>query len=64
MEHTCNKLEKIMKKASKDLEAYEYTARRVPITEIQLGNINAAMRIANYLKSVEIYANLCNKDIL
>ena len=62
MEHTCNKLVSLMRKASKDLEAYEYTTSRVPYTELQLVNINVAMRIANYLKSVELYANLCNKD--
>lgn len=53
MEHTCNKLETFMKKASKDLEAKNYgyaTRLLVPLPEIQLDNINTSMRIANYLK--------------
>ena len=65
MENNCDNILKIMKESFNQIEAYKNKRYNVILQtieeKIEIDKIKT-MNIANYLKSVEVYSKLCNKD--
>jgi hypothetical protein len=65
MENNCDIVLKIMKESFNQIEAYKNKRYNIILQtieeKIEIDKIKT-MNIANYLKSVEVYSKLCNKD--
>ena len=65
MENNCDNILKIMKESFNQIEVYKNKRYNIILQtieeKIEIDKIKT-MNIANYLKSVEVYSKLCNKD--
>ena len=65
MENNCDNILKIMQESFNQIESYKNKRYNVILQtieeKIEIDKIKT-MNIANYLKSVEVYSKLCNKD--